>query len=81
MEKTDTDKQAQAVLNDLYRKMSPSKKLEGVFSAYQTGKILAIAGLKANNQQSTQKQLWHLWAKQHLGEGLYEKVYRGFFDE
>ena len=81
MIKADTDKHARLVLNNLYRAMPASKKLEAVFSAYQTAKALAMAGLKDSFPNADEKHLWHLWAKRHLGDQVYETVYGAQPDE
>jgi len=72
---SDTSAQARQVQLELYRRMSPARKIELIFDAYRTGRLLAIAGIRMLNPTATDKQLWHLWAKRHLGEDLYDKVY------
>jgi hypothetical protein len=71
----DTSPEAQEVLANIYRKMTPAEKLLRVFDAYRTGKLLAVAGIRMRNPDATDEQVWHLWAKQHLGEKLYNEVY------
>jgi len=46
MNMEDTSPEAQQVLIDLYRKMPPGEKFRRVFDAYETGKMLAMAGLR-----------------------------------
>jgi hypothetical protein len=75
MNKTDTTPDARKVQYDLYRRMSPTKKIELIFDAYHTGQLLAIVGIRMLNPAATDEQLWHIWAKRHLGEELYKKVY------
>lgn len=77
----DTSKESRKVLNELYRAMSPTRKAELVFSAYALGRQLAMAGLRQRNPNASENQIWHLWAKKHLGEELYEKVYGSACDE
>jgi hypothetical protein len=72
---TDTSKESQKVLNELYRAMTPTRKAELVFSAYSLGRQLAMAGLRQRNPNASDSQIWHLWARQHLGEALYNQVY------
>ena len=60
---------------DLYRKMPPAVKVRRIFSAYETGKILAMAGLRLLHPDASEKQIWYLWAKKHLGEKLFKQVY------
>ena len=72
---SDTAPQARQVQFELYRRMSPARKIELIFDACRTGQLLAMAGIRMLNPAAADKQLWHLWAKQHLGEDLYNKVY------
>ncbi|MFH1716945.1 MAG: hypothetical protein ABIF19_06310, partial [Planctomycetota bacterium] len=68
--KSDTSPEAQQVLIDLYRKMPPGEKFRRVFDAYETGKLLAMAGLRQRYPGASEKKIWYLWAKQHLGDDL-----------
>ena len=72
---TDTSKEAREVITEIYRRMSPAEKLTWIFDAYQAGKVLAIAGLRLRHPEATSEQLHRFWAKQHLGEELFEEVY------
>ena len=38
-------------------------------------KLLAMAGLRMRNPGADERQLWKPWAKQHLDEKLFNKVY------
>lgn len=75
MNKTDTSPEARKIQFDLYRRMSPAEKIELVFDACRTGQILSMAGIRMLHPNATNEQIWHLWAKQHLGEKLYNIVY------
>jgi hypothetical protein len=81
MNKSDTSPAARKVLIDLWRKMPPEVKFRRVFEAYEFGKMLAMAGLRDRHPDASEERIWHLWAKQHLGGKLYEKVYGGLPDE
>lgn len=81
MNEKDTSPDAQRVLVDIYRKMPTNIKIRRIFEAYQTGKILAMAGLRESHPQASEKQIWYLWAKQHLGEKLFNEVYGALPDE
>lgn len=72
---TDTPKEVLEFQYDLYRKMSPAKKIELAFDAYHTGQQLAMAGIKMQYPSADENQVWHIWAKRHLGEDLYNKAY------
>jgi hypothetical protein len=75
MNERDTSPEAQEVLIDLYRKMPPAVKVRRIFSAYQTGKILAMRGLMLLHSDASIRHIWYLWAKEHLGEELFKQVY------
>jgi hypothetical protein len=81
MNRRDTTEDARKVLVDIYRQMPPSVKFKQIFEAYQTGKMLAMAGLRLLHPQASEKQIWYLWAKRHLGEELFKKVYGTLPDE
>jgi len=75
MDEKDTSRDAQAVLVNIYRQMPSSIKTMRIFEAYQTGRILAMAGLRESFPDASDKRIWYLWAKQHLGEKLFNDVY------
>ena len=81
MDATDTTPQARQVLIELYRRMSPEEKLGRVFDAYQMGKMLAMAGIRDRYPGASEKKVWLLWARQHLGEELFSKAYGAIPDE
>ena len=81
MNKKDTSKQANEVLVGICRQMTPAVKTMYVFEAYQTGKILAMTGLKEFHPDAGEKQIWRLWAKRHLGEKLFNAAYGDLCDE
>ena len=74
-QKSDTSPEALRVQYDLYRRMSPARKFELIFDTYEMGRQLALAGLKMRHPDATREELWQLWAQQHLGRELFEKVY------
>jgi hypothetical protein len=74
---SDTTSEARDVQYDLYRRMSPARKIELVFDAYRTGQLLSMAGIKMQYPSAGEDEVWHIWAKRHLGEELYNKVYGG----
>lgn len=73
----DTSKQSDAAVTQLYRKMTTAKKAELLFDAMRMGQQLAMAGLRQRHPDADEQQIWHLWARQHLGAKLYEEVYGG----
>lgn len=62
---------------EIYRQMPACRKLELVFESYRTGRLLAMAGIRMRNPDATSEDLWRLWAREHLGEELFESVYGG----
>ncbi len=75
MSPNDTSPDAEAVMTELYRRLSPGEKLLRVFEAYQTGKSLTLAGLAMRHPQVSTEQLEMLWKRQHLGTTLFTEVY------
>ncbi len=75
MKPKDTTDNAREVLFQSYRKMSVRVKTMRIFDAYQTGRILAMAGLRESHPDATEEQIWYLWAKRHLGEKLFNSAY------
>jgi len=75
MSKSDTTMQAREIQLDLYKKMPPARKIELVFDAYRTGQLLSMAGIRNQFPTASEDEIWHIWAKRHLGEELYNKVY------
>jgi hypothetical protein len=73
--KSDTSPEAWRVQYDLYRRMSPARKFRIICDTYELGMQLALAGLRMRHPEATKDQLWRLWAQQHLGRELFEKVY------
>ncbi|UCF16718.1 MAG: hypothetical protein JSW59_04490 [Phycisphaerales bacterium] len=71
----DTCAEAEEILCRLYRNMTPAEKARRVFSAYRMGKMLSMAGIRIDHPDATAEQVWHLWARRHLGDELYERVY------
>ena len=75
MAMTDTSSESHRMLIEICRQIPPEVKLRQVFDAYQTGKVLAMAGLRQRYPQASEGQIGRLWARQHLGHDLYSVVY------
>jgi hypothetical protein len=73
--RNDTPKQIRDIQYDLYRSMSPAKKIALLFDAYHTGRILAMAGIRMLRPSATQAEIRQIWTRQHLGEKLFSEVY------
>jgi hypothetical protein len=76
---SDTDQDASEEVrrfrDQLNRRMTVQQKIGMIFSIYETVKQMTMAGLRFRNPGASERQIWHLWARQHLGSDLYEKVY------
>ena len=81
MYEKDTSPEARKVLIDRYRMMSTTVKVKLIFDAYQAGKMLAMAGIKQLYPNVSETKAWQIWAKRHLGEQLYNKVYGSLSNE
>jgi hypothetical protein len=73
--KSDTAPEALRVQYELYRRMPLGRRLELVFDMYDTGRLLALAGLRMRHPEASEEELKQLWARQHLGPELFERVY------
>lgn len=71
----DTTVQARQVQYEMYRRRAPAEKLKLVFQTYYTGRRLAMAGIKMRNPHASEEEIWHLWARQHLGAESYDMAY------
>lgn len=71
----DTSKKNAEMVTGIYRNMPVTEKVRRIFSAYEMGKNLALAGLRSRFPNACEDELWHLWAQQHLGKQLYDQVY------
>lgn len=74
---SDTSPEAEDILCRLYRNMTITEKAQRIFSAYRMGKKLSMAGIRMDHPKASKTEIWHLWARRHLGDELYEKVYQG----
>ncbi len=72
---SDTPQEVLEIQYELYRKMSPAKKFRIVCDACRFGQSLAMMGIKIRYPNIDKKEVWHIWAKEHLGEELYNKAY------
>ncbi|MHC4620420.1 MAG: hypothetical protein ACYTEQ_21950 [Planctomycetota bacterium] len=81
MDISDTSPQAQKVQHEIYRRMPPVRKVQLIFDACRTGKLLAMAGLRQRHPSASDEEVWHMWARQHLGDELYNEVYGTATDE
>lgn len=71
----DTPPEMQRIQYEICRKIPIGRKIELTFSMYDTGRLLALAGLRMLHPDASEAQLRRLWALKHLGRELFEKVY------
>ena len=76
-DKGDTPVEVRRVQCAIYRRMSAREKLDLVFGTYRTGRQLALAGIRMRNPDASEADLWQIWAREHLGEELFDSVYGG----
>lgn len=55
--------------------MPLGRRLEFALDLCDFGQCLAIAGLRMRYPETTEQELWWLWAHQHLGQELFDQVY------
>jgi len=75
MNNSDTSPDARRVVCELYRGMTPARKGGLISQAYEFGRSLAMAGIRLRHPNVTDAEIRHIWAKQHLGDKLYEQAY------
>ncbi|UCD52460.1 MAG: hypothetical protein JSW27_07450 [Phycisphaerales bacterium] len=71
----DTAPEALNMQCTLYRGMSEAEKLKLVFETYHAGKRLAITGLRIRHPEADEAEIERLWARQHLGDELFDAAY------
>ena len=71
-----TSPPVQRVHYELCRRLSDSRRLELAFDMCDTGRLLAIAGLRMRNPDASEDQLHGLWSREYLGSELFEHVYK-----
>ena len=74
-DKRDTPPEMLRVQYDICRRVPTGRKLELVFDMYDTGRLLALAGLRMLHPGASEARLRRLWALKHLGRELFEQVY------
>lgn len=74
MRPTDTSLEAQELMDDHYRRMSPAEKFEAVRDAWSSARALALAGLRLDHPGESEEALEARWAERRLGSELYARV-------
>ncbi|MBN1361656.1 MAG: hypothetical protein JW993_13750 [Sedimentisphaerales bacterium] len=75
--KRDTPPEVRRVQYEICRRIPTGRKLELTLSMYDTGRLLALAGLRMLHPEASDADLQRLWARKHLGPELFEQVYGG----
>ena len=71
----DTHSEAREVLIRLLGAKPAGAKIQSIFDSMRMGQQLALAGIRERHPELSTDQVWHAWARQHLGESLYEQAY------
>ncbi len=64
---TDTTAEAEGILTEIYRRMSPGKKWLLAGEAYRTARVLHAAGVRLRNPEATPRQVLEDWIHRVLG--------------
>src|SRR4051794_34053412 len=82
---TDTSPEAQRVLAEVYRRMSPGRKWLLVGEGYQTLRLLHASGVRLRNPRVTDRQVLEDWIHRvlgfpqaRIGETVMEEQLQGF---
>jgi len=70
----DTSPEAQALLDERYRRMSPPEKAAQLRQAWRSARALQLAGLRARFPDEDEQQLEERLAERWLGPELYGKL-------
>lgn len=76
-DRSDTPPEVQRAYYEICRRVPLGRRLELTFGMCDTGRRLALAGLRMRHPDASEEQLQRLWARQHLGQELFERVYGG----
>ncbi len=71
----DTPPETRRVQYEICRNVPLGRKIELTFSMCDTGRLLALSGLRMLHPEATEAQLQRMWARKHLGPELFEQVY------
>jgi hypothetical protein len=71
----DTSPEMRRVQVELYRGMSEAEKVRRVFETYGAGRRLAMTGIRMRYPEASEEDVRRLWARQHLGDDLFDAAY------
>jgi predicted component of type VI protein secretion system len=72
---SDTHPKMEALLIQLWRQASPTRKMQMVAQLNQSARLLALAGLSSQYPQASEAELWRRLADLLLGEEIANQVY------
>ena len=72
---TDTSAEAQAIMDELYRAMTPAQKLQRVRDLTIMANELALEGLRRRHPEESERQLFLRLARMRLGDELVARAY------
>jgi hypothetical protein len=78
---TDTSAEADRVLTEVYRKMSPGQKWLRLGQMYQDARRLHAAGVRLRNPGATRREIHEAWMTVNLGFTLKDKIREPPVDE
>ncbi len=71
----DTPPEVRRVQYEICRKIPLGRKIELTLSMYDTGRLLALSGLRMLHPDAADAELQRMWALKHLGPELFEQVF------
>ena len=74
MRPRDTSPDAQRMMDEPHRRMTPGEKLQALEDAWETARTLALAGLRLDHPDETEDQLEDRWAERRLGTDLFQRA-------
>jgi hypothetical protein len=80
MRPADTSPEAWQVWLDLVRKMTPAERLQRTLELSNTVRELAIAGIREQHPNASEREIFLLFAQRQLGDDLFQKVYGNELD-
>jgi len=71
----DTAPEAQKRMTEIYRRMTPTERLQRVRDLTLTAHALALAGLRQRHPEESEHELHLRLARQRLGPELFDKIH------
>ena len=71
----DTTRELRQVHYAISRRLSAGRQFELAMGMVDAGRAIAIAGLRLRYPEASEAELRQRWAREWLGEALYQQVY------